>query len=250
MLCAVYGNENRLVALLHQCFGLPHLEVEVFHEELRLLRAVQRRSYDFILVTGTKPASLFSWHASTHGPRAPIIVLVNAPNHDAMIPYFEAGADDVMIEPVSPRELEIRINMAIRRSALDRSTAARINIGPYCLDRVSGHATVNDHHIHLTPREFATAWLLFSNVGKCVARDKLAHAIWGAEIDVATRTIEQHIYKLRKKLHMAGQMGVTLRTVYSRGYKLEVNADYELPKPQPSMPVRMPAQPYLVVPAA
>lgn len=250
MLCAVYGNETRLLALLNQCFGLPQLEVEVYHDELRLLRAVQRRSYDFILVTGTKPTSLFSWHASTHGPRAPIIVLVNAPSHDAMIPYFEAGADDVMIEPVSPRELEVRINMAIKRSSLDRSAAARLSIGPYCLDRVSGHATINQHHIHLTPREFATAWLLFSNVGKCVARDKLAHAIWGAETDVATRTIEQHIYKLRKKLHMAGQMGVTLRTVYSRGYKLEVTAGYDAPKPSPSLQVRVPSQPYLVVPAA
>ncbi len=250
MLCAVFGNETRLTSLLHQAFGLDEVEIEAFCDELKLLRATQRRSYDFILVTSTRPASLFSWHASPHGMRAPIIVLVNAPNHDAMIPYFDAGADDVMIEPVSPRELQIRINIAVKRSTLDRKTAARITIGPYCIDSVAGHAALHGHHIHLTPREFATAWLLFSNVGKCIARDQLAHAIWGAEIDVATRTIEQHIYKLRKKLHMTGQQGVTLRTVYSRGYKLEVASDHNLPYREAGMPIRVAPRPYLLAPAS
>jgi DNA-binding response OmpR family regulator len=77
----------------------------------------------------------------------------------------------------------------------------------------------------LTPREFATAWLFFTNAGVSLTRATVAKAIWGSETDCADRTIEQHVYKLRKKLTLGAENGVTLRTVYSVGYRLEVFAE-------------------------
>lgn len=77
--------------------------------------------------------------------------------------------------------------------------------------------------IALTAREFSIAWLLFSNPGVCFRRCQLAKAVWGSHTEFTDRTMEQHIYKLRKKLRLCNHSGaVRIRTVYSHGYKLEL----------------------------
>ncbi|ARU24610.1 fumarylacetoacetase (plasmid) [Ralstonia solanacearum] len=76
--------------------------------------------------------------------------------------------------------------------------------------------------IRLTAREFATAWLLFASSGAFLSRQQIACAVWGTEASIAERSIEQYVYKLRKKLCFGEATGVELKTVYSRGYQLTV----------------------------
>jgi DNA-binding response OmpR family regulator len=77
--------------------------------------------------------------------------------------------------------------------------------------------------IVLTAREFSIAWLLFSSPGVCFRRCQLAKAVWGSHTEFTDRTMEQHIYKLRKKLQLSNHSSaVRIRTVYSHGYKLEL----------------------------
>jgi len=66
------------------------------------------------------------------------------------------------------------------------------------------------------------AWLLFSNLGHYLTRKTISVAIWGVAEEIAGRTIEQHVYKLRKKLGLGTERGVTIRTAYARGYRLEL----------------------------
>ncbi len=81
---------------------------------------------------------------------------------------------------------------------------------------------VGTQTIDLTPREFAVAWILFSRCGEYVSRRQMAGAVWSSSDDIVGRTLEQHIYKLRKKLELNGTRGVQLRAVYARGYQLDV----------------------------
>jgi DNA-binding winged helix-turn-helix (wHTH) protein len=85
-----------------------------------------------------------------------------------------------------------------------------------------GTLAIDGEEIALTPREFAMAWMLFSNAGKFLSRAQIASSVWGACEEVAGRSIEQHIYKLRKKLRLSGQGGANLKTVYALGYKLDL----------------------------
>lgn len=62
---------------------------------------------------------------------------------------------------------------------------------------------------------------VLSHPGALITRKELAHAVWGKELDIAGRSLEQHIYKLRAKLELDEHSGLTLRTVYSLGYMLE-----------------------------
>ena len=75
--------------------------------------------------------------------------------------------------------------------------------------------------VELTPREFTMAWLFFSSPGVFISRGTIGASIWSADSDVAGRTIEQHVYKLRKKLLFGVERRVIIRTSYSQGYRLE-----------------------------
>jgi DNA-binding response OmpR family regulator len=66
------------------------------------------------------------------------------------------------------------------------------------------------------------AWLFFSSPGVYFSRNTISIAIWGVNRDIANRTIEQHVYKLRKKLKLGVERGLIIRADYTQGYRLEL----------------------------
>ena len=140
-----------------------------------------------------------------------------------MASAFDAGVDDVLTGHFSAEELQARVQRALRRAEPERQNAGiNVVVGPYRLCRLTRTATVNSDPIRMTAREFATAWLLFSSPGSFLSRQQIASAVWGADASIVERSIEQHIYKLRKKLQFGPETGVELKTVYARGYQLAV----------------------------
>lgn len=79
--------------------------------------------------------------------------------------------------------------------------------------------------IDLTPREFDLAWLFFSSPGTFHSYEGLSAAIWGVDSSIAKRTVEQHIYTVRKKLNLSRERGAWIFTRYTKGYKLEVECN-------------------------
>ncbi|VVD84381.1 alanine racemase [Pandoraea capi] len=105
------------------------------------------------------------------------------------------------------------------------ATAARGNdileIGAYVVDRGRDTVAVHGVEVMLTAREFAVAWLFFSQPEVRISRAQIAGAIWANDESVVGRSIEQHVYKLRNRLGLRGDHGLVLRTVYGGGYTLE-----------------------------
>ncbi|WP_186830742.1 winged helix-turn-helix domain-containing protein [Mitsuaria sp. TWR114] len=81
----------------------------------------------------------------------------------------------------------------------------------------------DDQEISLTAREFALAWVLFSNAGRVVSASSLTARVWGGGTDICKRTLEQHVYRLRRKLS-GGATGAVVRiqAIYSIGYRLDL----------------------------
>ena len=103
--------------------------------------------------------------------------------------------------------------------------------------------------IRLTTREFAIAWLLFSRPGEYASRRHIAGAVWSSSEDIVGRTLEQHIYKLRKKLDLSGQHGIHLRTMYAHGYRVEMAEVKEVdPESSPLAPAPSNVTPLAVRP--
>ncbi|MCW3610630.1 response regulator transcription factor [Burkholderia cenocepacia] len=211
-----------------------------FADELTMLRALRRRPYDLILFDARCADAthnpVLSWRACHADRRAPVVVIGSFDAPAEMFLWYDLGAADVLTLPFDPNELYVRATLARRGPARGAAAPARLSVGPYAFDRDTGTVTLHGDAIVLTSREFAMAWLFFSNPGTCFNRGQVAKSIWGNERDCADRTIEQHIYKLRKKLALGVANDVALRTVYGFGYKLEVASCSDAREPEFAAP--------------
>jgi DNA-binding response OmpR family regulator len=212
--------ENAKVILMRAGF-----ECERFTSDTALLRVLRRRSFDFLLIDiGGElrdSENIFSWLTLRSGDSMPVLVLSSVRQAEWVADTLNAGADDFLTRPFEPIELVARIQAILRRS--DRSQVRRtIELAGFSLEREANKFSYQAVPIELTPREFTMAWLFFSSPGIYISRETIGTAIWGMGSEIAGRTIEQHVYKLRKKLQLGQERGVMIRTAYNQGYRLEL----------------------------
>ncbi len=145
-----------------------------------------------------------------------IIVFLTAIKDEATeIKCFDAGADDYMVKPISPKVLLSKINALFRRLKKDGPTI--VKIGALEIDRDKYNVKFEDKEISLARKEFELLSLLASKAGKVFLRNEILTTIWGTDVIVGDRTIDVHIRKIRQKL------GVDcIYTVKGVGYKFEM----------------------------
>jgi DNA-binding response OmpR family regulator len=198
---------------------------ERYPSETILLRNVRRREFDFILVDiGLDVRSgenIFSWLTCRSGDSTPVIIISSVKNAELVADALNSGADDFLVRPFEPVELIARIRAVLRRSG-KRQARRTIELAGFLLERDNTRFSYQGEPIELTSREFTMAWLLFSSPGVYISRETIGTAIWGMEGEIAGRTIEQHVYKLRKKLQLGPERGIIIRTAYNQGYRLEL----------------------------
>ncbi|WP_323073916.1 response regulator transcription factor [Mycetohabitans endofungorum] len=229
---AILTGNRVLFQFIEACFKADDEPCQQFVDDVALARAVYREEFQAILVDsaiGINPLRPFLARRACYADRrAPLVVIGALEDQASIVHVLDAGADDVVLTPIDPRELLLRVHLAIRRFNVTRRTdhAGVIECGPYRLDPNTCIVRVNGDAVRLTPREFAIAWLLFSHYGEYVSRRQIAGAVWSSSEDIVGRTLEQHIYKLRKKLELHGTHGLRLRTMYAHGYRVEaIEAD-------------------------
>jgi len=200
-----------------------------FDDALALLRARRTEAFDLLMIDAqlfsTAGRLVLSWRDCNADLRWPTLVFGTFTERAEMLRVFDSAVEDVITGHFTAEELNARVQRVQRsaeRGTQQAESATRTVVGPYSLCRLTRTVTLRGTPIRLTAREFATAWLLFSSPGAFLSRQQIASAVWGTEASVAERSIEQHIYKLRKKLGFGEATGVELKTVYSRGYQLTV----------------------------
>lgn len=198
--------------------------------ELSLMRAIRRRSYDLIIFEMTGAAlqddGFFSWLSCRSGETTPVLLVGADTQPERIAEAFDSGADEYCSLPLEPVQFGARLRALLRRR--DRLPVQRIiEHHGFVLDRETSVLRDRGRQVELTPREFTMAWLFFSTPGVYISRDTISVAIWGVGSEIASRTIEQHVYKLRKKLALGPERGVLLRTAYTQGYRLELVAGRE-----------------------
>ena len=204
------------------------MKCERFASDTALLRSIRYRSFGAIVVdinAGLQDQeSIFTWLNCRTDDNTPVVVLSPVYNADLLAMSLAAGADEFLARSVEPTELIARVNALLRRC--NRRAAHRvIELGGYVLDREANSITYCGTPIDVTSREFTIAWLFFSSPGVFVSRQTIGNAIWGVQGEIVGRTIEQHVYKLRKKLQVGPERGITIRTAYTKGYRLEMTAN-------------------------
>ncbi|KXU82301.1 two-component system response regulator [Paraburkholderia monticola] len=157
-----------------------------------------------------------------HLGREPAVLFVTSRLLEVdILQALDAGADDYVLKPFRTQELVARAGALLRRTRRSIKVESAIALGPYLFDVTQRSAFLHGQAIALTEKEFDVAAYLFANAGRVVSKRLLAKLAWGRELDSTSRTIDTHIYRLRRKLSLRPENGVRLVTVYTHGYRLD-----------------------------
>jgi two-component system phosphate regulon response regulator PhoB len=148
----------------------------------------------------------------------PLLILSAKGESESRIKGLELGADDYLPKPFSPRELVLRIQSLLRRSA-PPSVADDSSAGPFVLDRTTLKVTMEGKRLDLTSTEFKLLSLLIGKAGVIQSREDLLAEVWGYKSTVDTRTVDTHMRRLREKL---SDHSACLETVRGEGYRFIV----------------------------
>ena len=140
----------------------------------------------------------------------PIIFLTARSSEDDKVKGLGLGADDYIVKPFGVRELLARVTAVLRR--IEARTPETIPLGSSRIDPRRAVLTRPD------ARELRLLLLFAARPGEVISRDELLNMCWGIEYLGTTRTLDQHIFVLRKKL---GQDGPHLVSVRSLGYRFQ-----------------------------
>ena len=155
------------------------------------------------------------------GSTLPILFLTARTSEDDIVTGLREGADDYVGKPATQRELLARVGALLRRTHFKKDAVEEEDVEPYRIDLLRRRVEILGEEITLTDREFDLVLFLFRRRGRVVSREALLESIWNIRGDVATRTVDTHISRLRKKLGLAGENGWRLNAVYQHGYRLE-----------------------------
>lgn len=148
--------------------------------------------------------------ADTRTATTPVIFLTAKGQVTDKIAGLELGADDYLTKPFSPRELNLRISAVLRR-VKKVTHVSEVRRGRFMLDRKNMKLFLDGKPLDLTTIEFKLLTTLMENDTTVHSRADLLRDVWGYNSDVATRTLDTHIKRLREKLGAAGDHIVTIR---------------------------------------
>lgn len=152
----------------------------------------------------------------------PIVMLTARGEEEDKVSGLEAGADDYITKPFSPRELMARIKAVLRRASPD-SEGGMIEVAGLRLDPESHRVTGGNVDIDVGPTEFRLLTFFMTHPERVFSRTQLLDRIWGRNAYVEERTVDVHILRLRKALMPSG-FDALIQTVRGVGYRLSSKA--------------------------
>ena len=158
------------------------------------------------------------------GIETPAMFLTAHDEVDDKVAGFQAGADDYLAKPFSPRELEVRVEALLRRagkwSKAEDEKRDRLEIGDLVIDKRRHEVSVAGSRVELTPLEFHILERLASEPGRAWSRNDLLDEVWSTEYEGYQRNVDPHINRLRRKIESDPKNPRYVLTVRGVGYKL------------------------------
>ena len=201
------------------------LEVRVAGDGSEALRVLGTERIDLavldVMMPGPSGLSLCRTLRQSGDYSIPVILLTALGEEDDRIAGLEAGADDYLTKPFSPRELALRVKSVLRRAPATPSTLPlEIAVGELAVSTAARSVTVAGQPVGLTNREFDLLLFFLTHTDAVFSREELLQRVWNWDFgDLSTVTV--HVKRLRSKLGDHHRV----QTVWGRGYLWQGDAD-------------------------
>ncbi|HJV44768.1 MAG TPA: response regulator transcription factor [Bacillota bacterium] len=227
----VVDDEERIRRLLRMYLERENYQIDEAENGERALELAVANDYALILLDLMLPGidGIEVCQRLREKKATPIIMLTAKGEETNRIQGFEAGTDDYVIKPFSPREVVFRVKALLRRSsstaflATDNSLHNVLVFPHLTIDNDAHKVTTDGVEVNLTPKEYELLLYLAQNPEKVFSREDLLKDVWHYEFFGDLRTVDTHIKRLREKLNKVSQDAANMiSTVWGIGYKLEV----------------------------
>ncbi|TCS93442.1 response regulator transcription factor [Hazenella coriacea] len=227
----VVDDEDRIRRLLRMYLEREGYLIDEAEDGEQALEKAFETDYDLILLDLMLPGmdGLDVCEEIRKKKATPIIMLTARGEEANRVEGFEAGTDDYVVKPFSPRELVHRVKAVLRRASAtaflttDTETHNVIVFPDLTIDHDAHEVKAGGKNIPLTPKEYELLHYLAKSPDKVFTRETLLRDVWNYEFFGDLRTVDTHVKRLREKLNRASsKAALMITTVWGVGYKLEV----------------------------
>ena len=223
----VVEDESAIAELI--AINLRHagFEVRIASDAEAANREVDRVLPDLVLVDWMLPGQTGlqlarRWRNEARTRDLPVIMLTARADETDKVAGLDAGADDYLTKPFSPKELLARIRAVLRRKAPealeDQVEVAGLRLDP-STRRISRRTPQGDIELKMGPTEFRLLHVLMTHPERVHSRAQLLDRVWGDHVFIEERTVDVHVKRLREALAPA-QASAMIETVRGAGYRL------------------------------
>lgn len=211
------------------------VDIQMFLTADDLVRALKRDTFDLVILDWELPDSygieLLEWIRGYFEVPPSVILVTNRQAEEDVVEALSKGAEDFISKPFRPRELKARALAALKRQARAGLAAGagdtELACGNIRIDESVSAVFLDGEEVKLTRQEYRLIYQFFLHLGRPLARAYLYEYIWGREEHPSSRTLDVHVYRIRKKLGLTAENGWNLVSVYGYGYRLQVLGVHE-----------------------
>jgi len=218
----VVDDDPAIQRILYRTFAANGFEVSFAGDgfsAMGLFRSAQPQVIILDLLLPGKSGQELCQEMKRVAPHIPIIVLSAKIDEVDKVLMLELGADDYVTKPFSPRELVARVRVAVRRLQHKCSESEVLKFDDIEINFFAMELRRAGRNVSVTAQEFKILRFLLDNEERVISRSELLDKVWGYRCYPTTRTVDTHIFRLRKKLEHDPGEPVHLHTVHGVGYK-------------------------------
>lgn len=185
------------------------------------MAALEKQKFKLVVLDWMLPGLSgieFMSYLRRQSPQPSVLMVTAKTEPQDIVQGLEKGADDYLTKPFDPAIFTARVHALLRRHRPQAEKASqKIQLGLLSIDLDSYEVFVGSEKLHLTPSEYKLLTVLVDQRGKVLTRDRLIENIQGEGVSVIGRTVDTHVFGLRKKL---GVWGDNIETIRGVGYRV------------------------------
>lgn len=210
----IVEDELSINELIRRNLGLTGHHCTQAFDGLSAVELLEHRKFDLIVLDIMLPG-LDGYQVFERAFGTPTIFLTAKSELTDKLKGLAMGADDYLTKPFQMLELAARVEAVLRRT---KKVETEFRMGELKCDFDRHQVFLDERAVECTPKEYELLEVLIRNRNIALSREKLLDLVWGYDFDGGTRTVDVHIQRLRRKLHLENH----IKTVYKLGYRLEV----------------------------